>query len=119
VSVALTDLLIELSDPKGLVLFQQDPETFMSGFALTEADREALGSRDRSRIRSCATSVETWDRANPPPRFHGPRRPSGEVAPCIYDATVIAEQDMIALEGKDLLFVDEVGQLCQGVPDSK
>jgi hypothetical protein len=116
-SVALTDLLIELSEPENLLLFTQDPEAVMSRFPLSEEDKEALHSSNNARLRSRVRSVEKDERANQYTQFSGPHQPRGEIE---VDLEIYNDShDMVALGGKEMLFVDQAGQFFKGVANSK
>lgn len=63
--IAITDLLIELSDPRRYAEFQRNPEGFLAQRDgtedLTAEDKEALLSRDLRKIRRHARSIESTD----------------------------------------------------------
>jgi hypothetical protein len=60
-TVALTDLLIEISDPRRYAEFVRDPETFLTGWPLSPDDKTALESRNLRKIRGIARSTESID----------------------------------------------------------
>jgi hypothetical protein len=61
-SLALADLLIDVSDPVKLIEFKENPERFMSRYELTMGDKAALRSGKGGWIRFQAKSLE--DEAN-------------------------------------------------------
>jgi hypothetical protein len=112
-SLALTDLLIELSDPRALAKFLHDPEAVMTSFALSDADKEALRSRSGSRIRAQARSTNDSSAYS---QFNGSSEPRNEIE---VDLEIYNEShDQVAEPERGILFVDEKGQTYVAVAGS-
>ena len=76
-SLAFTDVLIEISDPTKLVSFQADPQAFISRYSLTEGEKQALLSGDSSRVRMFARSTAPGEKADFFAQFKGSKSVSG------------------------------------------
>ena len=121
-SLALTDLLIELSDPARLQLYRGDPESFMQQFPnLTEDDKSALRSGRPSTIRFHATAVDAEEDPNTSYRqFTSSRAASFNPALIEIDPMVhvdITANSQTAISGKRQLFVDDRGRYFAGLAD--
>ena len=114
-SLALTDLLIEVAEPAKLQLYRSDPEAFMSAASLTEDDKEALRSGRLSRIRMLANAVSPEDESELSYRQFGPSR-TATFNPALIEVEPMVEvhvqaQENVAAAGTGQLFVDKSGQL--------
>jgi hypothetical protein len=116
-SSALTDLLIEVSDPVNLRLFEQDPELFMSSRRLTEADKDALRSRRRELLRFNARSIDEDDRRNEYRQFSQPGYPAAFLIDELHvEMLSLNNQDMTYIRGIGPLFIDKDGCMYRGTP---
>jgi hypothetical protein len=112
-SLALTDFLIEVSDPKNLQSFGRDPDAFMSRFGLTDEDTDTIRSGSSARVRFNAKSTDDQDRAGADGQFTGCSNPALiEVEPMVE--IMSQANDQIAISGRGLLFVDDSGRLYRG-----
>ena len=104
-STALTDALIELSEPENLSRFHADPEPFLARWGLTEGDANALVTGDRIGLRVRARSVDDGD---PIQQFnrHGNTQLI-EIDPVVH--LDLQANDNIAATGPGMLFVNEEG----------
>jgi hypothetical protein len=120
-SLALTDFLIEVSEPARLLLFQKDPGAFMSRFDLTEEDKDAIRSRDIWQIRYLARSTDVGADPNQVSQFNGSMNPAEiEIEPQVEIAppdTVVLPNvpNTVAVGSPGTLFADDNGQLYRAV----
>lgn len=108
---AITDLLIELSDPRRYAEFQRDPEVYLADRRLaakdlTAQDKSALLSRDSRKIRKYARSTESTD---PTQQFN--RFTKSDV---VVDQMGVVAVDVVnptegAVDGQGVLYVDGNG----------
>jgi hypothetical protein len=111
-SIRLTDLLIELSEPSNLIRFRRDPETYLSDTDLTAEEISALLTSDRTKLRNLARAVEGADR---PQQFN---RPVGDIQISeLHVELEVNANEQVAVNGPGALFVDSDGVLLKGVKD--
>jgi len=109
-SVELTDLLIELSDPRRLMEFRRDPDAFLSPLSLAPDEDRALRGGSYVELRRHARSTTIQD---PTQQFN--RRKQVEIlefGPLEIDPQVhldLNANDQIAISGLGLSFVDTNG----------
>ena len=119
-SVAITDLLIELADPKRAADFLKDPTRFLDAHELTDAERDAVLSRDLRKLRLLARSIDSDDPNQQFNRFNNP--------------AIVVELDLVhdpaeveldhsdpgreAVDGRGALYVDANGVYYRAVRES-
>ena len=113
-SVALTDFLIDVSDPFKLRSFEHDPLEFTSSYELGEEEKDAIFSRDVARIRYYARSTSPHDEEHSTAQFRGSLNPAvlTEIDPTVEIVT--ESNDQVAIGGHGLLFIDESGHVFRG-----
>jgi hypothetical protein len=124
--VAITDLLIELSDPQQHAEFLRDPDGYLANRLSTANDfsaeeRVALLSRDIRKIRRYARSTESTD---PTEQFNRStnyditildidEEPMSPLDPHIHGPDAPPPDD--AIEGRSQLYVDQNGTFYRAV----
>lgn len=119
-SLALTDLLIDVTDPTRMKMFTSDPEAFMKSFGLSDDEKAALRTGTASKIRLHATSVLVKPLDPDEYRqFTSARAASFNPALVEIDPVVevhLQENEQVAITGRGQLFIDNLGQMYRGVP---
>jgi len=120
-ATALTDLLIELSDPLRYADFQRDPDAFLANSELNAEERSAFLSRELSKIRRCAKSIESDDPNQQFNRFTNPAL-LVDMPEFVHDPAEVeldhnpSGQD--AVHGRGALYVDQNGTYYRAVRDA-
>jgi hypothetical protein len=112
-SLALADLLIEVSDPARLGDYRRDPEAFMSGFDLSDGDKAALRSGKSGWIRLQA-KMATDD-----PNLQSDSSAviaSANASADLIEVDLMVEvsnttSDQVTEDGPGIFFIDDNGQL--------
>jgi hypothetical protein len=110
-SVALTDILLELADPASLTRFNRDRNAYLEGTSLNQEDKDCLLAGDLSRIFLNARSVESDDPDQQFNRYHA-NEPLIEIDPVVE---LHLANDQITAAGAGMRFIDENGLLYRAV----
>jgi len=118
-SLQLTDLLIEISEPTQLQSFYRDPEGLMSAFGLNDEDKAALRSRKAGLIRMSTPSSQVGDEAESTAQFLRHRNSALiEIEPMAEIMSHDVDQVADPTSENNLLFIDESGRVFRAVIDS-
>ena len=113
-SVALSEALIELSDPIAFRNFEEDVGGYFSSRGLSQEDREVLLSRNGYLFRRRARSSSS---AEPSEQFNRLNAPDVVVEVSVDLHLVIESNDLVAVGSPDMLFVDSEGRLYRALPE--
>jgi hypothetical protein len=109
-SVALTDILLELADPAKLAQFNQDPSGYLENSVLTSEEKTVLLNRDMRRIGVNAQSMEGHDKTQ---QFN---RHAVDV---LIEIDPVVElhlsNEQVTVAGQGMTFVDENGLLYRAI----
>lgn len=113
-STALTDLLIEISDPVEFKKYTADPEDYMNRRGLSDEDRIALLSGDVRKVRWQARSAGYDERRNLFIQFKQGNNPESFHIAELHIEIHIEHSDLVAIENQKLTFTDTFGNLFRG-----
>jgi hypothetical protein len=121
-STALTDLLIELSDPLKRKFFFADRQSFISKYQLSGEEIAALENRDRLHLRRLARAIPDRERDNTYSQFsrYDDRRISYDVAVAVdihelhvevgqHEIGVVDVSDTQTFAEKEVIFIADDG----------
>ena len=114
-TTALTDVLIDLSDPKRLNDFEADPEGFLATINLPAAEKKALLARDAKKIYFFAKAIEVADERQQFNRYSDLGLDSLTISELHLEIRVEQSSDISAIL-PDVTFIDENGTLFTAVP---
>jgi len=116
-SVALTDVLIELAKPTSRAAYERDPETFLNGRGLTDEEINAVREANVGAIRFYARSSASLDPTQQFNRYVKNNDILIEIEPMVEQH--MEHHDQIAVHDLGPTAVDETGRLFRIVPNEK
>jgi hypothetical protein len=121
-SISLTDVLIDLSEPARQLEFAADPEAFTSRYELSPDEKAALISRDSNKLRVFAKSIDTNDESQQFNRLlaaHAGKNSTNTNMELTVDELhveiSVTSNEQVAIAEPDSLFVDGEGRWYRGV----
>lgn len=117
-SVAFTDVLIDLANPSRMAEFRRDPDAYLKNRGLSDQEVQALRSAESGPLWRHARSVETTDPSQQFNRFTEPNDLLIEIEP-IAEPNFHHEQqnEMVAETKLGLFVVEEDGRLYRVLQD--